>query len=143
VSQQQLSTLTYVLPKMIFYHFFLLVRRFQTESDKHALGFLYCNGASASSDAVADMALLHIFAALRNLQWSMNSARFCSTTEWFDAHSNGTFTTHNPQGYTIGIVGLDNIGYTIPQKAYAAFGAKIVYNDVYRKSPEQEAVLVS
>ncbi|KAJ5697659.1 hypothetical protein N7488_011343 [Penicillium malachiteum] len=57
-------------------------------------GIIYCNGAQASSEAVADMIL--------------------------------------------GIIGLGNIGYTIARKAYACFGMKIYYQDLYRKSAEQE-----
>ena len=38
-------------------------------------GILYCNGAAASSEAVADMALYHIISVFRNMQWSNMAAR--------------------------------------------------------------------
>lgn len=36
-------------------------------------------------------------------------------------------------------MGLGNIGYTIARKAYLAFGMKILYYDIVRKTPPQEA----
>jgi lactate dehydrogenase-like 2-hydroxyacid dehydrogenase len=39
----------------------------------------------------------------------------------------------------LGIIGLGNIGFSIARKAFLAFGMKIVYHDIVRKSPEQES----
>jgi lactate dehydrogenase-like 2-hydroxyacid dehydrogenase len=49
--------------------------------------------------------------------------------------------SHNPRGHTLGIIGLGNIGSAIAKKAHAAFGMKIAYYDVSRKTSAQEASL--
>jgi len=69
------------------------------------------------------------------------AARSNDTAQFLDAHKNATATAHNPRGHTLGVVGLGNIGYTIAKKAYAAFGMKIAYFDLYPKSQEQEAAI--
>ncbi len=69
------------------------------------------------------------------------AARTRDPEQFLDAHRNSAATAHNPRGHTLGIIGLGNIGYTIAQKAFAAFGMKIVYNDLYQKSPEQEKAI--
>ncbi|KAI4784856.1 putative D-mandelate dehydrogenase [Aureobasidium sp. EXF-3400] len=74
----------------------------------------------------------------RNLTWSHLAARSGDTEQWLDAHANATMTAHNPRDHILGIIGLGNIGYTIAQKAFAAFGMKIHYFDVVRKSRQQE-----
>ena len=101
-------------------------------------GIVYCNGASASSEAVADMCIFHILSVFRNLMWSQLAARSLDPDQWLDAHRNSPETAHNPRGKILGIIGLGNIGYTIAKKVYAAFGMKIYYHDLYRKSAEQE-----
>ena len=47
-------------------------------------------------------------------------------------------TAFNPRGRSLGIIGLGNIGYKIAEKAYRGFGMKIYYNDIARKSTNQE-----
>lgn len=103
-------------------------------------GILYCNGAAASSEAVADMALYHIISVFRNMQWSNMAARG-SEEEFSDAHAHTQLTAYNPRGHTLGIVGLGNIGYQIALKVYKALGMRIAYHDPIRKSPEQEAAI--
>ena len=56
-----------------------------------------------------------------------------------DCHANAAILSHNPRGHALGVVGLGNIGYNIARKAYLAFGMKILYYDVVRKSHSQEA----
>lgn len=104
-------------------------------------GILYCNGAAASSEAVADMAIWHIVGVFRNLGWSSSAARARDRDAFLDAHHNAQFTARNPAGHTLGVVGLGNIGYKIAAKARAAFGMRIIYHDVAPKSPEQEAAV--
>ncbi|KAJ5690276.1 hypothetical protein N7462_004668 [Penicillium macrosclerotiorum] len=104
-------------------------------------GILYCNGAQASSEAVADMAIFHIISVFRNMQWSINGARSGDAALWLEAHQNTAATAHNPQTQILGIIGLGNIGYTIARKAYACFGMKIYYQDLHRKSIEQEQAI--
>lgn len=102
-------------------------------------GILYCNGASASSEAVADMAIYHIISVFRNMQWTNMAARSGDPETFTDAHLNVQFTAHNPAGRTLGVIGLGNIGYKIAHKAHAAFGMAILYYDVAPKTPGQEA----
>ncbi|EMC96902.1 hypothetical protein BAUCODRAFT_106051 [Baudoinia panamericana UAMH 10762] len=104
-------------------------------------GILYCNGAAASSEAVADMAIYHIISVFRNLQWSQLAARSCDPDQFLEAHKFATMTACNPRDKILGIVGLGNIGYTIAKKAYACFGMQIHYQDLYRKTPEQESAV--
>lgn len=104
-------------------------------------GILYCNGASASSEAVADMAIWHIISVFRNMNWTASAARANSPDTFLDAHHNAQFTAHNPAGHTLGVIGLGNIGYKIATKAYAAFAMKIIYYDVVPKTPAQEAAI--
>ncbi|KAH7309193.1 putative D-mandelate dehydrogenase [Stachybotrys elegans] len=106
-----------------------------------AAGILYCNGASASSEAVADMAIYHIISVFRNLQWSNMAARTGDPDQWLDAHRNQPVGAHNPAGFTLGVVGLGNIGYRIATKAYRCFGMKIIYHDLFQKTAQQEAEL--
>lgn len=101
-------------------------------------GIIYCNGATASSEAVGDMALWHIISVFRNLTWSALAARSLDDKQWQEAHKNVAITSHNPRGHILGIIGLGNIGYTIAVKAYSAFGMKIYYHDLYRKPEKQE-----
>lgn len=101
---------------------------------------LYCNGAAASSEAVADMALYHIISVFRNMQWSNMAARG-SEEDFRDAHAHTQLTAYNPRGHTLGMVGLGNIGYQIALKTYKALGMRIAYHDPFRKTPEQEAAI--
>lgn len=104
-------------------------------------GILYCNGAAASSEAVADMAIYHIISVFRNLQWSNESAKSGDPTRFHDAHKNQPVRAHNPAGQTLGIVGLGNIGYRIAEKAWGCFGMRIIYHDVMTKPAEKEAAI--
>ncbi|KAI0880770.1 uncharacterized protein GGS22DRAFT_79985 [Annulohypoxylon maeteangense] len=102
-------------------------------------GILYCNGARASSEAVADMAIFHILSVFRNLAWSQLAARSGDPAQWTEAHKHATATSHNPQNHILGIIGLGNIGTVIARKAFACFGMKIHYFDVERKTASHEA----
>jgi lactate dehydrogenase-like 2-hydroxyacid dehydrogenase len=104
-------------------------------------GILYCNGAAASSEAVADMAIYHIISVFRNLQWSNMAARTGNVDEFLDAHRHQPINAFNPAGKVLGVIGLGNIGYRIATKAYRCFGMKIVYNDLFPKSKEQEEAI--
>ena len=101
-------------------------------------GILYCNGAHASTESVADMALYHIISVFRHMTWSSIAARSNSPAEWTNAHQQIPFQAHNPRGHTLGIIGLGNIGYAIAKKVRAALGMKILYHDVIQKKPDLE-----
>lgn len=79
------------------------------------------------------MAIFHILSVFRNLTWSHLAARSGDPAQWTEAHKYATMTSHNPRGQTLGIVGLGNIGFTIAQKAHAAFGLRIAYHDLEPK----------
>ena len=85
------------------------------------------------------MALYHIISVFRNMTWSALAARSGDVHKFYNAHFNVLAASQNPRGKTLGIVGLGNIGYNIAKKAYSAFGMRILYNDVARKSSRQEA----
>ena len=101
-------------------------------------GIFYCNGAHASTESVADMALYQVISVFRHMTWSSLAARSNSSTEWTNAHQQIPFAAHNPRGHTLGIVGLGNIGYAIAKKCRAALGMKIIYHDIMQKKPEME-----
>ncbi|KAF1960442.1 hypothetical protein CC80DRAFT_439192 [Byssothecium circinans] len=101
-------------------------------------GITYCNGARASSESVADMAIWHILSVFRNLIWSAEAAKSGDVARFQDAHRNQKETALNPRGRTLAIIGLGNIGYTIAQKAYAGFGMEVLYHDIVRKDDELE-----
>lgn len=84
------------------------------------------------------MALFHIISVFRNMTESHLSARSRNPDRFQDAHLNLPLTSHNPQGYTLGIIGLGDIGFAIAKKAYVGLGMKIIYQDVVRKSTSQE-----
>ncbi|KAL8768652.1 MAG: hypothetical protein Q9209_005211 [Squamulea sp. 1 TL-2023] len=105
------------------------------------IGILYCNGAGASTEAVGDMALYHIICVFRNMTSSFLAARSMDSKQFLNAHHNLPAVSYNPRDHTLGIVGLGNIGYAVALKAYAAFGMKILYHDIVRKSPEQEGLV--
>ncbi|PMD37266.1 D-isomer-specific 2-hydroxyacid dehydrogenase-like protein [Hyaloscypha variabilis F] len=101
-------------------------------------GIVYCNSAAASTEAVADFAIFLILATFRNLNWCTTAAR-SSEADFTYCHQNTAALSHNPRGNNLGIIGLGNIGFEIARKAYLAFGMKIKYFDVIRKSKEKEA----
>ena len=104
-----------------------------------ARGILYCNAAAACTESVADVAIWLILSTFRLLSWSSTAARSGSAARFTDAQKNIAAVTHNPREYSLGIIGLGNIGLCIAQKASGAFGMKILYIDVIRKSEEVEA----
>ncbi|KAM0130899.1 hypothetical protein ACHAP3_007126 [Botrytis cinerea] len=103
-------------------------------------GIVYCNSATATTESVADFAIFLILATFRNLTWCTQAAR-SGAASFQDCHTNAASMSHNPRGHTLGIVGLGNIGYNIARKASLAFGMKIMYYDIVRKTPSQEAAI--
>lgn len=101
-------------------------------------GIIYCNAAAACTESVADAAIWLILSTFRAFTWSALAARSCDPSKFQDAHKNVPAVTHNPNGYSLGIIGLGKIGYRIAQKASMAFGMKILYNDIRRMPREIE-----
>ncbi|KAL9631022.1 MAG: hypothetical protein Q9164_006117 [Protoblastenia rupestris] len=102
-------------------------------------GILYCNGAHASTESVANTALYHLISVFTHATSSFLAARSLSAKAFQNAHTEIPLISHNPSGHTLGIVGLGNIGFAIAKKVHLALGMKILYYDVHRKSPAQEA----
>lgn len=103
-----------------------------------ARGITYCNGRGASSEAVADSALWHIIGTFRNMAWSSAAARASDPDVFVGAHLGAQWTSRNPAGHTLGVVGLGSIGTRIAAKARAGLGMEVVYHDVAPKTPAEE-----
>lgn len=103
-----------------------------------ARGIIYCNGAPACTESVADMALWHIIGCFRSLVWSSTAARSGVPEEWMDAHANVGREARNPKGLVLGIIGLGRIGYRIAEKVRGALGMSVRYFDTVRKDEEME-----
>lgn len=101
-------------------------------------GIVYCNSAGAGSEAVSDVAIFHMLSCFRNLTWSHLAARSGDADRWLEATKAIADSAHNPRGHTLGIIGLGSIGLLLAKKVHAAFGMKVVYNDVERKPRDQE-----
>lgn len=69
------------------------------------------------------------------------AARSLDPKRFRHAHHALPAQSRNPRSHTLAILGLGNIGFAIAVKARAAFGMKIVYHDIVRKSPEQEELV--
>lgn len=105
-----------------------------------AHGIIYCNSASACTESVADAAIVLILSCYRAIAWSFLAARSCSADQFRNANQNIAAVTHNPNGSTLGIVGLGRIGLRIAEKATRAFEMKIAYFDVVRMKDREESV---
>ncbi|PSN65271.1 D-mandelate dehydrogenase-like protein [Corynespora cassiicola Philippines] len=103
-------------------------------------GVVYCNSASACTESVADAAIVLILSTYRAITWSFLAARSCDANQFRDANQNIAAVTHNPNGSTLGIVGLGKIGYRIAQKAASAFEMCIAYHDVERFEEREKSV---
>jgi len=101
-------------------------------------GVIYCNAGAACTESVADAAIWLILSTFRNFSWSATAARTCDPSNFADAQRAAALT-RNPNGHSLGIIGLGKIGMRIAQKAYTAFGMKVIYNDIRRLPPSVEA----
>ncbi|KAH6639680.1 D-mandelate dehydrogenase-like protein [Boeremia exigua] len=102
-------------------------------------GVVYCNSASACTESVADAAVFLILAVYRLFSWSVQAAHSCDPEQFRDAMGNIAAVTHNPNGSTLGIVGLGRIGYRIAQKM-RAFEMNVMYHDVVRMEEREREV---
>jgi len=96
-----------------------------------------------------------IISTFRHLPWCMSAATlpYLASTSVDDAkttamkafqacHAQATAVSHNPRGHVLGFIGFGNIGQQIAAKmGHSAFGMKIAYYDVVRKSPATESEL--
>jgi lactate dehydrogenase-like 2-hydroxyacid dehydrogenase len=95
----------------------------------------------ACTEAVADAAIWLILSTFRKFSWSAIAARSGDAKRFLNAHRNIAVASNNPNGFSLGIIGLGKIGYRVAQKAKTAFQMKILYNDLIRKSPDMEATI--
>lgn len=105
-----------------------------------AHNIIYCNAASACTESVADAAIVLIISCYRAITWSFLAARSCDPEQFVDANQNIAAVTHNPNGSTLGIIGLGRIGLRIAEKITAAFGMKVIYTDVARFEEREKSV---
>ncbi|KAK4226426.1 hypothetical protein QBC38DRAFT_456303 [Podospora fimiseda] len=110
-------------------------------------GIIYCNSGLAAAEAVADFAVAMIISTFRHLPWCMGAATLAQTDAiarkaFQTCHAQATAVSHNPRGHILGLIGFGNIGQQIAAKmGNSAFGMKIAYFDIDRKSPEVETEL--
>jgi len=103
-------------------------------------GTIYCNSASACTESVADAAIVLILSCYRAITWSFLAARSCDPEQFRNANQNIAAVTHNPNGSTLGIVGLGRIGMRVAEKASRAFDMKIAYYDVVRMEERENEI---
>ncbi|KAF2669369.1 hypothetical protein BT63DRAFT_373661 [Microthyrium microscopicum] len=99
---------------------------------------IYCNSADACTESAADAALYLILNTFRRFTQSALAARSLDPEQFRVATSSIPAMTHNPAGHVLGVIGMGRIGLRVAQKAYAAFGMKILYYDVVRKPSKLE-----
>jgi glyoxylate reductase len=92
---------------------------------------LVSNVPSAPDDATADTGMFLMLGALRNFNTSMVSLR---QGDWRGKPLPGL--GHDPQGKTLGILGMGGIGRNMMKKA-AAFGMTTIYHNRRELNPEK------
>ena len=102
-----------------------------------AHGIQVSNTPTAVDEATADIHIFLLLGAMRNLAPTLTSIR---EGKWHGANGPPALG-HDPQGKTLGILGMGGIGRTVARKAHAAFGMKIRYHNRNRLAPDVEAAL--
>lgn len=95
-------------------------------------GMIVRNTPTASSNAVAELALAHMLALPRNLH---RSNRSMAKGEWLKKQYSGT----EIMGKTLGIVGMGRIGKSLADKA-KALGMTVIYYARHKKDVDYEYV---
>jgi phosphoglycerate dehydrogenase-like enzyme len=98
-------------------------------------GIAVFKAAGINADAVAELTVLHILAVGRNLGRAMVAARSGKVEkELLRAES------FQLVGKTVGLLGLGHIGLAVARRL-APFGVELIYHDLRRTSPENEAAV--
>ncbi|POS69938.1 D-isomer specific 2-hydroxyacid dehydrogenase [Diaporthe helianthi] len=102
-------------------------------------GIKVSNVPTAVDDATADTAMFLMLGALRNFALGVDNLRRGS---WRGREHDGSLPAlgHDPQGKTLGIVGMGGIGRNMAKKALA-FGMTILYHNRTRLAEHVEADL--
>jgi len=98
-----------------------------------ACGIRVSNTPTAVDDATADINIWLMIGALRNLPIGMTALR---AHQW--RGNQLPALGHDPQGKTLGVLGMGGIGRNMAKKALA-FGMNIIYCNRNRLSAEEEA----
>lgn len=102
-----------------------------------ARGVQVSNTPTAVDEATADVHIFLLIGAMRNLAPTLSSIR---AGHWRGINGPPPLG-HDPEGKTLGVLGMGGIGRTVAHKAHAAFGMKIHYHNRNRLAPEVEAAL--
>ena len=105
------------------------------------LGVFYCNSGAACSLAVADAALYLVISVFRHFTIAQLGARSGEPTTWTKTRNRIREIGHNPEGHTVGVVGMGRIGYLVAKKVFFGLGTKIVYHDVQRRPSVEEELI--
>ena len=79
-------------------------------------GVIYCNAGAACTESVADAAIWLILSTFRAFTWSHTAARSCDPARFSDAQKNIAANTFNPNGHSLGIIGLGRMGGNIARR---------------------------
>jgi phosphoglycerate dehydrogenase-like enzyme len=86
---------------------------------------------AANKEAVAEMTIALMFAAVRNIPHLVNAAR---QGDW------NTEQMHDIRGKTLGLVGMGAIGQRVAEMAHKGFDMQILYHDIVHQ-PQVEELL--
>lgn len=102
-------------------------------------GIKVSNVPTAVDDATADTAMFLMLGALRNFPLGMHNLREGS---WRGREQDGSLPAlgHDPQGKSLGIIGMGGIGRNMAKKALA-FGMSILYHNRTRLGEDVEREL--
>jgi glyoxylate reductase len=101
-----------------------------------ARGIRVSNAPTAVDDSTADLGIWLMLGALRNLNQSLLNLR---RGEWRGGRTTAAPALgHDPQGKTLGILGMGGIGRNMARKA-CVFGMRILYHNRTRLDPEVES----
>lgn len=95
-------------------------------------GIWFCNTPGACTEAVANSGLALVLETFRYFTF----AQWCARFDWMRSRSLGMQAV-DPDGKTLGIVGMGGIGLEIARKCEAAFGMKIRYCGPRRKLSDE------
>ena len=84
------------------------------------------------------MALWYIIGLFRQMKWTSSAADSNVITDFQKAHRDVMFSSHNPKGHTLGLVGFGHIGFAIAKKVHRALEMRILYYDIARKPAAME-----